>query len=112
MVAIRIKPVSVNQCWKGRRFKTPIYKVYEKELLLKLPDISVPDGNLCLKVNVAFSNKQSDIDNILKPLLDILQNKYGFNDNRIYRLEVNKLICKKGAEFIGFTIDEYLIDNI
>ena len=67
-----------------------------------LPAIHVPDGNLELTMNVAFSNKASDIDNVAKPFIDILQKKYDFNDSRIYRLILNKLICKKGAEFIGF----------
>ena len=102
MIAIKIKPLSVNQAWQGKRFKTPAYKSYEEELLFKLPALEIPDGNLALTINVAFSNKQSDLDNILKPFLDILQKKYGFNDSRIYQLNVTKLICKKGAEFIGF----------
>jgi hypothetical protein len=31
------KPLSVNLAWQGKRFKTPIYKAYEKELLLRMP---------------------------------------------------------------------------
>lgn len=100
--AIRIKALSVNQAWAGKRFKTEAYKDYEAALLLMLPRVSIPKGKLSLSVTVAFSNSNSDCDNILKPLIDILQKKYGFNDNRIYRIELDKLICKKGAEYITF----------
>ena len=31
---VNIKPLSVNQAWAGRRFKTPKYKAFEKEMLL------------------------------------------------------------------------------
>ena len=103
---INIKPLSVNQCWQGRRFKTKIYKGYEKELLLKLTKISVPNKQIGLNIVFGFSNKGSDIDNPLKPFLDILQKKYNINDRDIYELNVKKEIVKKGSEFISFKIYE------
>jgi hypothetical protein len=33
---IQIKPMSVNIAFQGRRFKTPLYKKYEKDLMLLL----------------------------------------------------------------------------
>ena len=48
-----------------------------------------------------------DIDNGLKPLLDILQKKYKFNDRDIYKLNVTKQIVKKENEFIQIKIKEY-----
>ena len=103
---INIKPLSVNQCWQGRRFKTPIYKGYENELLLKLVKIDVPNVSIGLNITFGFSNKLSDIDNPLKPFLDILQKKYKINDRDIYELNVKKEIVKKGDEFIFFEIFE------
>lgn len=103
--AIRIKALSVNAAWKGRRFKTDAYKDYEAALLLMLPRLSIPKGKLSLDITVAFSSKASDLDNVLKPFIDILQKKYGFNDNRIYRLAIEKLNCNKGAEYIAFRIE-------
>jgi hypothetical protein len=38
---IQIKPLSVNQVWQGKRFKTPKYKSYEMQLMLMLPPIKV-----------------------------------------------------------------------
>ena len=103
---INIKPLSVNKCWQGRRFKTPIYKGYENELLLKLVKIDVPNVSIGLNITFGFSNKLSDIDNPLKPFLDILQKKYKINDRDIYELNVKKEIVKKGDEFIFFEIFE------
>ena len=97
---INIKALSVNNCWKGRRFKTKQYKGYEKELLLKLPNKKVGKGKIALYIIFGFSSKLSDIDNGLKPLIDILQTRYKFNDRNVYRLVVEKQIVKKGKEFI------------
>ena len=104
MAKIKIKALSVNQVWAGRRFKTPKYKAYEEELGYLLPKMKVPEGKLEVNLRFGFANKMSDIDNCLKPFLDILQKKYGFNDNKIYRLVVDKEIIKKGEEFISFNI--------
>lgn len=99
---IYIKPLSVNKAWQGRRFKTKEYKAYEKELLLKLKPMEIPSGSISINVTFYFKNKLSDIDNPLKPFLDILQKKYKFNDRDIYNLNVTKKISNK--EGIDFTI--------
>jgi Holliday junction resolvase RusA-like endonuclease len=106
MTKINIKPLSVNQCWQGRRFKTKLYKQYESDVLFMLPKIEIPKGELCVKLYLGLSNKLNDIDNSIKPFLDILQKKYGFNDKDIYQLHVYKLIVPKGNEFIQFEICE------
>jgi Holliday junction resolvase RusA-like endonuclease len=103
---IEIKPLSVNDVWRGRRFKTPDYKAYEQHCFLILPNaVEIPEGRLELKIKFGLSSAGGDIDNPTKPILDILQKKYGFNDSRIYRLAIEKVITKKGAEFIEFEIN-------
>ena len=103
---LNIKPLSVNTCWQGQRFKTPTYKSYEQEVFYKLPSIyEIPEGELCLVLIFGVSNKASDIDNCVKPFQDILQKKYNFNDKMIYELLVRKQIVKKGEEFIEFLIE-------
>lgn len=104
---IDIKPLSVNKVWQGRRFKTKEYKMYELVILNKLPNIEIPPGKLRLNLEFGFSNSASDIDNGVKPFLDILQKKYRFNDSRIYEMNVKKTIVKKGQEFIKFEILNY-----
>ena len=103
---IKIKPLSVNKCWQGRRFKTPTYKSYETELLLKLPKINISSGELSVTITFGFSNKLADVDNSVKPFIDILQKKYMFNDRQIYLLILKKEIVSKGDEFIDFIIEE------
>ena len=105
---IDIKPLSVNKCYRGRRFKAPEYKRYEKDVLAQLPTLIMPSGNLELHIQAGFSNKGADLDNIAKVFIDILQKAYCFNDNRIYQLHLYKRIVPKGEEFISFDIFECL----
>lgn len=101
---IQIKPLSVNECYRGRRFKNDKYKTYEQELLLRLPKLKIPPNNICVNLVFGFSNEASDIDNGVKIFLDILQKAYGFNDKEITELHVFKQIVKKGQEYIDFSI--------
>ena len=104
---IQIKPLSVNQVWQGKRYKTPKYKSYEKELSLLLPPLKINfKRDLKIDLVFGFSSTLSDIDNPLKPILDVLQKKYGFDDKQIFELQVKKEIVKKGDEFIELTINE------
>lgn len=104
---IKIKPLTVNRAWRGKRFKTPEYRDYERELWYLLPNQNIPQGKLELTATVGYSNKGSDIDNFLKPFLDILQKKYLFNDSMIYKLVIDKQIVDEGQEFINFEIKKY-----
>ena len=107
MTLLRIKPLSINVAFQGRRFKTEDYKSYEREMFILLPKtLKIPKGKMKLSIVFGFSNKASDIDNCCKLLIDILQKKYGFNDKNIYRLEVEKKIVKKGSEYLDFEISE------
>lgn len=105
VTTIQIKPISVNDCWQGRRFKTPHYKDYEAEVLAKLPKFTMPEAPLMINLEFGFSNSVSDIDNPIKPTLDILQKKYKFNDKSIYELRVIKKVVKKGGEYFSFNIE-------
>jgi len=105
-ITLNEKALSVNKVWQGRRFKTKEYKLYEKKLLSLLPDIDFKFSNrISLDIVFGYSNRLNDIDNGLKPLIDILQKKYNFNDRYIYELNVKKEIVKKGQEFIKIKIN-------
>lgn len=107
-VKINIKPMSVNKAWQGRRFKTDEYKRYSQVVALLLPPkLAIPDGKLELYVIFGVSNEAADWDNPIKPLQDILQQKYRFNDKRIYRGIGEKVIVEKGREYIEFQITGY-----
>lgn len=101
---IMIKPLSVNDAWKGRRSKTPQYKKYYRDVLFLLKTKKLELESFQVFIEFGFSSKGSDIDNPVKPFLDILSKKYGFNDNCIYRLTLEKKIVQKGYEYITFKI--------
>lgn len=106
---INEKPLSVNQAWQGKRFKTPAYKDYEKAMLLMMPKAKV-DAEEMLRVEFffGFSNKASDLDNPVKLLMDIAQKKYGFNDKNVFEMNIRKCLVKKGEEFIQMGIYKLL----
>ena len=99
------KPLSVNECWQGKRFKTRKYLGYEKELLLTLPKFKLPEPPYKISFEFGFSNVMCDWDNPVKPLQDILQKKYGFNDKDIVEATVKKTKTKKGEEYFTFKIE-------
>ena len=101
---VDIKPLSVNQAWQGRRYPTPKYTKYTKDMLTILPPLKVPDCKLELEITFGLSSRAADIDNPLKCFIDCLQKKYGFDDKMIFELIVKKEIVKKGAEFIEWEI--------
>lgn len=103
---VKVKPMSVNAAWRGgRRFKTKEYVAYEDMLMYLLPKLTIPpEGKLKLVVVFGFSNRASDVDNGLKPFIDILQKKYHFNDKRIYAIICRKEDVKKGKEYIEFDL--------
>ena len=108
---IDVKPLSINSAFQGRRFKTPRYKAYEIEVMLKLPKFKIPRAPYQIYLEFGFSSKLADWDNPVKLFVDILQKKYGFDDRDIYRAVVVKTIVKKGEEFIKFKIEQLEVGN-
>lgn len=98
-IKLNIKPLSVNCAFQGRRFKTPAYKQYEKDVLLLLPNIVLSEFKE-LELTFGMSSSLADIDNPTKLIVDILQKKYNVNDRDLTRLVLNKVKTKKGEEFI------------
>lgn len=106
---IPIKPISVNQCWQGRRFKTKTYKDFEVSCfsLLDKEQYITLKGYLQIYLEFGFSSAACDWDNPIKPFQDILSKMYAFNDRRIMRAVVEKKIVKKGEEYIYFKLFKY-----
>ena len=103
------KPLSVNEAWQGKRFKTEAYKHYERTIMFMLPNAKIdPNEMLRIEFFFGFSNKASDLDNPVKLLIDIAQKKYGFNDKNVFELNVRKCLVKKGEEFIQMGIYQLL----
>lgn len=105
-IKINIRPLSVNECFKGRRYRTDKYDVFIKKMLFLLPSkVEIPDPtNIKIAIQFGFSSRASDIDNCCKSFLDCLVKKYKVDDRNIYEMHVFKDIVKKGDEYIRFKI--------
>ena len=109
-IELNVKPVSVNEAWQVRgfrKFKSKVYNEFQKKVFEQLDFIKWPheeDKALDVIVHFFFSNRQSDVDNGIKPLLDTLSTYYKWNDNKVYTIAASKNIVPKGKEGIHVTI--------
>lgn len=100
-----IKPMSVNEAWQGKRYRTKQYDAYIEHVCLLLKPMDIPEGPLFFRMVAGQSSNGCDFDNPIKPFVDCLQKYYGFNDNRIMRSQIDKVIVPKGEEYIEFSIE-------
>lgn len=96
---IPIKPISVNECWQGRRFKTKKYDSFIEEMLVLMPKEATLDG--LLEVELIFGVKsllRGDVDNLIKPVIDCIVKKGWIVDDRyIVSIKATKVKQKKGS---------------
>lgn len=59
------------------------------------PILDIPAGDLLVNLEFGFSNRASDLDNPVKPIMDILQKRYGFNDSQVCNISSLKELCQK-----------------
>lgn len=105
MIKINVKPLSVNKAWKGKRYKTDAYKIYERVVLGLLPkNYEIPESPYELHLEFGFSSDASDWDNPIKNFQDILAKKYKFNDKLIKKGVVTTEKVLKGKEYVKFEI--------
>ena len=106
MDRIDIAPLSINQAFKGQRFRTTKYNKFINDVLFLLPNKKVKYERIRLDIVFGVSNSLMDIDNGLKPFIDCMVKKYDFDDRQIYELNVKKVIVKKRHEYIEFNLTE------
>lgn len=85
---IPIRPLSINKAFKGRHFKTPEYQKFEVDCSLLLPfnKATPPEGELFVKYTFFLKNyAQSDADNGIKALQDILKKRGYLHDDRFIK---------------------------
>lgn len=104
MHRINLKPISVNEAYRGRRFATPKLKQFKHDLAMMLPYLKVPAGRISVVYQFGVSSKQSDGDNLIKAFQDSVAERYGFNDKMIYEWHIKKVDVTKGNEYIEFSI--------
>jgi len=64
------------------------------------------DSQVFFEVEAGLSNRAADLDNVIKPLLDTYQSMYPeFNDKYVYHIKLDKVIVKKGEEYLSVKID-------
>jgi Holliday junction resolvase RusA-like endonuclease len=108
MIKLEIKPLSVNEAFKGRRFKTDAYHTFERIVTLILPKAyPIPEPPFEIILEWGFSSSSSDWDNPIKSFQDILAKKYGFNDKLIEQGVVRKMKVPKGKEYIKFELKHF-----
>lgn len=99
-----IKPLSVNEGYTGRRWKTERHRAWQKSVLFLLPKFQLPEPPYELYIRFAFSSELSDFDNSTKFFVDCLSVKYRFNDKLIRRAVIETEIVAKGKEFIQWEL--------
>lgn len=104
-IRISLKPLSVNDAYKGRRFKTDEKKIFDYQASILLPEkIFLPKPPFKIYFKFGFSSAASDWDNCIKPTQDAIAKKYGFNDKLIRAGSVETEIVLKGMEYFEFCI--------
>lgn len=107
MIKIPIKPISINECWQGRRFKTNRYNNWRINFSCLLNgQKKYLSKNLKVKIFLYLKSiTRSDIDNFLKPIIDsLVKDKIIVDDRFIQELEVKKI--KSIQEYIEYEIIE------
>ena len=104
---VAVKPLSVNAAYNGKRTRSKKYNAFYKEVILKLRPMKLPKPPFEVNYVFAVSDSRFDWDNGIKAFQDILQKKYGFDDNLIMKGTAKKMIVEKGNEYIKFDIQHY-----
>lgn len=112
------KPPSINHIYGftsrggfARSYITKIGKTWFEEagyqLKAQLPKAEPLTENLSISVELHTARRQ-DVDNILKPILDLLQKQAVIeNDSQIYKLTVEKFRCKIPDEKVTIELTPY-----
>lgn len=112
-LTIPMAALSVNKLYGGVKKRSYHYKKFRKNIFRYLADstdyrrngVSL-NGNLTLKMEVGFSSPLSDLSNAIKGIEDVLAEFYNFNDRQIVRIELDKILVKKGDEYMKVTISQ------
>lgn len=102
MLELKIPPLSINQAWQGRRFKTNQYKDWIERGLYLLRGVEKQTKPYKMEIEFYIA-PQMDIDNPIKMFLDLLQ-KAGVieNDRWIVELHIKKIVSKEKKIRIKF----------
>ena len=105
---LKLKPLSVNEAFKGTRFKTKAYKAFISDVFNLLPKRKLPKlpekAKLFAHYRWGFSSVLSDNDNPTKPFQDVLFERMPNDDRDVVFTILEKHIVPKGKEYIDFHV--------
>ena len=106
-ITIPLKPVSINEAFKGRRFKTKKCKEYCNDFLLIAPRKPMVEGIVEVEYRFHVKNhKLSDYDNLIKITQDLIVEKgYIEDDRKIYKATIYKVPSER--DYIEINIKKY-----
>ena len=96
---IPLKPLSLNNCYRGRRFSTRQKKQYDRDLQILLPKVRV-DGPLYTVTFRFFLQRPfaGDLDNLCKNLLDnIVDRGIITSDKKVVEIHLYKYRASKDS---------------
>ena len=107
MTEIGIKPLSVNEAFRGKRYKTPNCHKFDDmvDILLKkciLPKLKPKEPFYI--IYIFHTSAAQDYDNNIKCFQDRLMKRLNTDDRYIYGAYIKKVVCKKKQEKIEFGI--------
>ena len=108
---IGLKPLSVNNAYRGRRFSTKEHLRFAEDVSFLLPKIILPEPPYQIEFIFGLSSSNADGDNCIKVVQDVIAKKYGFNDKQIKRWIVDVIKTKKGEEFFEFHLKQHNNEN-
>ena len=116
MYVINLQPLSQNQAWSGKRYKSSQYRQYQQDITAYLRTLSLPSIQPKEKYYFYFEfgiPYMQDLSNGIKLLEDIISDYLGINDRDVDSIFCRKIITKKIDAYIKFNIftDEYSLIN-
>jgi len=111
-ILFQIKPLSANKMFvrKGRTtYKTADYKRFQEDManMLLGETWNFKDKPVLFIVYAGLSNRASDLDNVIKPLLDTYQNIFEeFNDKTVQGIILQRDRVKRGGEYLWVRVAE------
>ena len=114
-IKLEVNPLSVNRAWKGRKFKTPIYKAFEVDVckMLSVNDQDPIDGEVFVKYIFHIHNYgNTDTSNMEKTLSDMLVKRGYLKDDRYIRAIYMRKERADGPEWIDIRIIPYTGQDI
>ena len=92
---------TASNYWRNEKylkFKRDVLKFIKHEDIFLHKDQSI-------KYNVVYGiSSRFDLDNAIKVFVDILKDRYNFDDDRITKIDAEKQKVKRGLEFIEFDL--------